>query len=163
WEAAGGQYSVAMTAFAGLALLSEGSTTREGKHADALRRAVAWMLAHARPDGCISEPKNTPAAGRYMMSHGYALLFLSQVYAGEAQSVLAVQWLNYAQSVVPVTAAAKLNSLGHDEFIHFYFAQACHHLGEEGHAKMRPDLARAEKEGKATNAVLKWSRYRAVM
>jgi hypothetical protein len=82
--------------------------------------------------------------------------------AGVAQSDLTVQWLNYAQSVIPVTAGAKLNSLGHDEYIHFYFAQACHHLGEEAHAKMRPDLARAEKERKATNALLKWSRYRAV-
>src|SRR5205807_9955698 len=83
--------------------------------------------------------------------------------AGEDQDVLTVVWLNYVQSVVPVAAGAKASRLGHDAYVHFYFAQACYHLGEEGHAKMRPDLARAEKEGKATNALLKWSRYRAVM
>jgi hypothetical protein len=286
WEAAAGQYAVAMTAFAGLALLSEGSTTKEGKHTEPLRKAVAWMLAHAQPDGRISEPKNAPEAARYMMSHGYALLFLSQVYAketdakrrkelgkvlekaieftqqsqtkkggwgyvsaadgadfdegcateiqlhglfatrkagvavpkelvnsslgylqksskvvkndqdakktqagmlyslaqaggearpaltvaavaillnaGEAQGDLALQWLNYIQGALPVVANAKLNRFGHDEYTQFYLAQLCHQLGEEGHARMRPDLAQAEKNQKE-KVLLKWSRYRAVM
>src|SRR5436309_1732720 len=53
WEGVGGQYGIAMTAFAGLAILSEGSTTREGKYAGQLRKAVDWLLAHAQENGRI--------------------------------------------------------------------------------------------------------------
>src|SRR5690242_8914183 len=51
WEVPGGHFRVAMTAFAGLALMSEGSTTKEGRYSAHLVKAVAWMLAQAQPDG----------------------------------------------------------------------------------------------------------------
>jgi hypothetical protein len=281
WEAAAGQYSVAMTSFAGLALLSEGSNTKDGKYAEQLRKAVEWMLACAEKDGRIANAQDKGETGRYMMSHGYAMLFLSQVYAketdekrhkqigkvlekaiefaqnsqtsrggwgyvsakdgndfdegcateivlhglfasrkagvevpkklvesslgylknsttdpkekkagviyslaqgkqgeprpaltaaavalvlnaGEDKGDLTLVWLNFVQSVVPV-AKGKITGLGHDEFTLFYFAQACYQLGEERHAKMRPDLAEAEKDQQKTDALLKWSRVRAVV
>src|SRR5262245_45812123 len=40
WEAFGGQYPVTMTALSGMAMLMEGSTIREGKYRDHIRRAV---------------------------------------------------------------------------------------------------------------------------
>src|SRR5262245_55785799 len=40
WEAFGGQYPVTMTALGGMAMLMEGSTIREGKYRDNIRRAV---------------------------------------------------------------------------------------------------------------------------
>ena len=37
-----------MTALAGMALLMEGSTLREGKYSDNIRKAVDWLMdAHA--------------------------------------------------------------------------------------------------------------------
>src|SRR5215831_21048062 len=55
WEAAGGQFASAMTGVAGTTLLMEGSTMREGKYADNIRRAVDWLLKHSQPNGLIGE------------------------------------------------------------------------------------------------------------
>jgi hypothetical protein len=287
WEAPNGQYRTAMTAFAGLALLGEGSTTKDGKYSEQLRKATAWMLARAQDNGRLGDVKDPGETGRYMMSHGYALLFLSQIYAketdekrhkeigkvlekaidftqkcqtksggwgyvsaadggnfdegcsteiqlhglfaarkagiavpkelvksslgylqksskvvkddkdatkkqagmmyslaqggvgeprppltiaavalllnaGETDNDFLIAWLNYVQKVIPV-AKGQQNRFGHDEYIHFYFAQACFQLGEDSHAKMRPDLAEVEKEQKTANVLLRWSRYREVM
>ena len=59
WEANGGQYPTTMTALAGMALLMEGSTLREGKYADNLRKAVDWLMKRApaeRPDRQPEQP-----------------------------------------------------------------------------------------------------------
>src|ERR1700730_1964348 len=44
WEASGGAYPVAMTGMSGVALLMEGSTLREGKYSDDVRRATDWLM-----------------------------------------------------------------------------------------------------------------------
>jgi hypothetical protein len=82
WEAFGGQYPVTMTAMGGMSLLMEGSTIREGKYKDNIRRAVHWLLQRAMPNGMIGNPNIPGEAGRYMYGHGFAMLFLSCV-AGE--------------------------------------------------------------------------------
>src|SRR5438552_2558576 len=53
WEANGGQYPMAMTALAGMALLMEGSTIREGKYANNIRRAVDWFISRSQPSGLL--------------------------------------------------------------------------------------------------------------
>src|SRR5579871_7054005 len=40
WEANGGQYPTSMTALCSMTLLMEGSTLREGKYSDQIRRSV---------------------------------------------------------------------------------------------------------------------------
>jgi hypothetical protein len=82
WSLSGGQYSVAATSFAGLALLSEGSTLRDGKCAPALRRAADWLLARSdrsdsSSDGLIVDHGPFGGDSHYMFGHGYAMLFLS--------------------------------------------------------------------------------------
>src|SRR5262245_4845414 len=76
----------AMTAFAGLALLMEGSTTGDGKYADHLRKASAWFIKNAQKgganDGLLVDPKHKSET-RYMYGHGFAMLFLASVYAEE--------------------------------------------------------------------------------
>src|SRR5438105_13621585 len=62
WEAAGGQFSSAMTGVAGTTLLMAGSTMREGKYADNIRRAVDWLMRHSQPNGLIGEI-NAPNQG----------------------------------------------------------------------------------------------------
>jgi hypothetical protein len=287
WEGAGGAFRLPMTAFAGLALLSEGSTTKDGKYNDQLLRAVDWTLSCAQESGLLHNVNDKGESGRYMMSHGYAMLFLSQVYAmetdekrhkaigkvlekavdyaqkaqtskggwgyvsakdgndfdegcateivlhglfacrkagiavpkelvksslayleksnkvvkddkedskkqagvlyslaqgnvgearpaltvaavalmlsaGETDNKILVPWLNYAQTALPFAALNQNPSGGH-EFIQFYMAQACFQLGDEGHAKLRPDLAERAKEKKSADELLTWSRYREVM
>ncbi|MCX6900804.1 MAG: terpene cyclase/mutase family protein [Verrucomicrobia bacterium] len=78
WFNAGnmGSYPTAMTALAGLALLANGSTPREGKFAPHLKRAVQLLLAEAEagPTGLIS----SNLEGRSMHGHGFAMLFLAE-------------------------------------------------------------------------------------
>jgi len=83
WEANGGQYPTAMTALGGMAMLMEGSTLREGKYADHLRRAVDWLMDRAQANGLIGNPNNATEAARYMYGHGFGMLFLACVYGEE--------------------------------------------------------------------------------
>jgi hypothetical protein len=80
WAANEGRYPTAMTALAGTALLMEGSTTAAGRHAEAIRLAVDYLVSRARPNGLIGDPK---ADDRYTYGHGFSMLFLSQVLGEE--------------------------------------------------------------------------------
>jgi hypothetical protein len=83
FEAAGGQFSSAMTGMAGTVFLMEGSTIREGKYADNIRKCVDWIIEHTQRNGCIGE-LNAPNQGLgYLYGHGYCTLFLSQIYGEE--------------------------------------------------------------------------------
>jgi hypothetical protein len=83
WDANGGQYPTAMTALAGMAFLMDGSTVREGKYAERVRKAVDWLMDRGQRNGLIGNPNNPAEAGRYMYGHGFSMLFLSQVYGEE--------------------------------------------------------------------------------
>src|SRR5437899_2374527 len=58
WEGVNGQYSVSMTALGGMALLCEGSTLREGKYRDNIRRAVNWLMDRVQSNGLIGVPSS---------------------------------------------------------------------------------------------------------
>ncbi|HEY4233958.1 MAG TPA: prenyltransferase/squalene oxidase repeat-containing protein [Lacipirellulaceae bacterium] len=79
WTAQG-RYPTAMTALSGLALLSEGSTTTQGKYAENLRRAVDYLVRQSRPNGLIGDPVRDD---RYTYGHGFSMLFLSEVLGEE--------------------------------------------------------------------------------
>jgi len=80
WSAGEGRYPTAMTALAGTALLMEGSTTSQGRHAEAIRGAVDYLLSRSRTNGLIGDPQ---VDDRYTYGHGFAMLFLSQVLGEE--------------------------------------------------------------------------------
>src|SRR5262245_65691251 len=86
WEGINGQYSVSMTALGGMALLCEGSTIREGKYRDNIRRAANWLMERVQSNGLIGNPTNQAEGGRYMYGHGFGLLFLSCI-VGEEENV----------------------------------------------------------------------------
>lgn len=100
-----GEYPVAMTSLAGVALLMEGSTTTQGRYAPNVDRAVNYLLRSATPTGLIGENE---MEARPMFGHGFATLFLSQVVgmveeparSAQIQQVLgrAVQLTQQAQS-----------------------------------------------------------------
>jgi hypothetical protein len=85
WEAFSGQYPVTMTGISGMALLMEGSTIREGKYKDNIRRAAHWLMAQSQRNGMLGNPNNPGEAGRYMYGHGFATLFLSSVVGEEEE------------------------------------------------------------------------------
>jgi hypothetical protein len=112
WEANGGQYPIAMTALAGMALLMEGSTLKEGKYADNIRKAAQWLMDKSQDagfrDGLIGNPSLTSETTSYMYGHGFATLFLASVYGDETDSkararlkdilIRAVKYIANAQS-----------------------------------------------------------------
>jgi len=80
WEATGGQYRVAMTSLAGNALACEGSTTTRGKYAENIKLAVDYLIELANPDtGLIGYSRDY----HYTYGHGFAMLFLSQIFGEE--------------------------------------------------------------------------------
>ena len=81
----GGQYPITMTGVSGMALLMEGSTMREGKYKDNIKRAVDYLMSKAQPNGMIGSPNTPGEAGRYTYGHGYATLFLASVYGEEEE------------------------------------------------------------------------------
>ena len=78
WTA--GTYPTAMTALAGTALISSGSTTKQGPYARNIRRAVDYLVSKSRPNGLIGDPL---IDNRYTYGHGFSMLFLSQILGEE--------------------------------------------------------------------------------
>lgn len=78
-------YPTTMTGLCGMALLMEGSTIREGKYADNIRKAVDWLLAPGRTQssGLIGNTKIPNEAVQYLYGHGYATMFLACIYGEE--------------------------------------------------------------------------------
>jgi len=83
FEANGGQYPTTMTSIAGMAFLMEGSTLREGKYKETLRKAVDWFMKRSQANGLLGNPNNPTESSRYMYGHGFGLLFLACVYGEE--------------------------------------------------------------------------------
>jgi len=83
WEGNGGSYPTTITSLCGIVLLMEGSTIREGKYAEKIRKAVDWLMERSQRNGLLGNPNNPTESMRYMYGHGYSLLFLAQVYGEE--------------------------------------------------------------------------------
>jgi hypothetical protein len=70
-----------------MAFLMEGSTTREGKYAEQIRKAADYLMAKSQTDGprngLIGDPTQPSESVRYMYGHGFSLLFLSSLYGDE--------------------------------------------------------------------------------
>jgi hypothetical protein len=81
----GGQYPTVMTGVSGMALLMEGSTMREGKYKDHIKKAVDYLMSRSQPNGMIGNPNTPGEAGRYTYGHGFGTLFLASVYGEEEE------------------------------------------------------------------------------
>src|SRR5579883_2110980 len=112
WEAFGGQFPVAMTGISGMAMLMEGSTIREGKYKDNIRRAVDWLMAHSHPNGMIGNPNMPGEAGRYMYGHGFGTLFLSCVVGEEEEGDRRRRLVDILERACKFSHAAQTNRGG---------------------------------------------------
>ncbi len=72
---------VAVTALACLAFVAEGNLPTRGERARTVQRGLDYVLAQADESGLIAEP----GAAVPMYGHGYAMLFLSEVFGDTAQ------------------------------------------------------------------------------
>ncbi len=87
WPIEGNESPVTASSFAGLALLAEGSTSAQGAYADQLTKTVNWLTQICQTgerDGLLVN-KTEQMAGRYMIPHSHAVLFLASVYEMEAK------------------------------------------------------------------------------
>ena len=69
---------MAVTALAGMAFLSSGSTPGRGKYGVRVQKAVDFLLSRFQPNGFIFDEGNTGHGPMY--DHGFATLFLAEVY-----------------------------------------------------------------------------------
>lgn len=108
WTAQG-RYPAAMTALAGMALLSEGSTPTQGKYAGNLRRAVDYLIRQSRPNGLIGDPLRDD---RYTYGHGFSMLFLSQILGEEEDYQRRQELVAVLEAAVQFTAEAQTSAGG---------------------------------------------------
>ncbi len=67
---------VGITGLAGLAFMADGNMPGRGLHGDTVRRALAFVLTHSSESGLLAaETSHGP-----MYGHGFATLFLAEVY-----------------------------------------------------------------------------------
>jgi len=80
WRSNGrrGNYPVAMTSLAGLALLMNGNTTTQGPYASSVDRAARFLLGSVNDNGLIV--RLGEHTSRSMHGHGFAMLFLGELY-----------------------------------------------------------------------------------
>jgi hypothetical protein len=103
WNSDGkvGRYPAAMTAMCGLALVAGGSLPSSGPHATSVRRAVEYLLAHADPESGLIGGEES---GRPMFGHGYAMLFLAEVYGSEGDPALCARIEKVLRKAVELSA-----------------------------------------------------------
>src|SRR5919108_4822917 len=103
-----------MTRLGGMVLLMEGSTLKDGKYHENIRKAVDWFLEPGRcqRNGLIGNPNNPTEAGRYMYGHGFGLLFLSQIYGEEEDAPTRKKLEGILARAVDFTGKAQTNRGG---------------------------------------------------
>jgi hypothetical protein len=69
--------------------------------------------------------------------------------AGQYDSKEVAGWFKFCNQMIPLGAGGRF---GHDEYTHYYYAQALYILGDEGWAKMFPKDREADR--------MTWSKYR---
>ena len=80
WIAPGGMYPTAITAMSATALLSEGSTTMQGKYASNIRKAVDYLVDRAshNRNGLIGRPRRRPLYLWPRLLHAFPLASLGR-------------------------------------------------------------------------------------
>ena len=69
---------VAVASLAGLAFMCSGSSPLDGKYSFNIRQCIEFVLGNVRDSGYIARKAEGQSSNMY--GHGYAMLFLSQVY-----------------------------------------------------------------------------------
>ena len=105
WIAPGGMYPTAITAMSATALLSEGSTTMQGKYASNIRKAVDYLVDRAshNRNGLIGARDDD----RYTYGHGFSMLFLSQVLGEEEDAERRKEIIDVLTNAVKFTGQAQ--------------------------------------------------------
>jgi len=104
---------------------------------EAIKDAVKYLEACTMENGQIMYSLTTrsrsisPALTAAAISCGHS--------AGEYDSKYVRTWFRYCRDTIYVPSGAGDRRLGHDEYTHYYFAQAVYVLGEDRWAKLFPE------------------------
>ena len=82
--------NVGVCGLVGMAFLAQGSTPGRGPYGRQVRRCVDYLLSHAEPSGFIVAQGSVSHGPMY--GHGFATLFLTQVYGMSRQSTFSAEW-----------------------------------------------------------------------
>jgi len=105
----GGEFPVAMTGLAGLAFLSHGDTPETGVYAANVKRALLYLLRINEKDGLLG---GSGEGQRPMYGHGFAMLFLAEVYGMETDENIARQIRGKLEEGVKLIAKGQSNRGG---------------------------------------------------
>lgn len=72
--------NVGVAGLCGMAFLASGSTAEGGPYAETVRRTVDYVLSCEQPSGFLSEKDSAERYHGPMYGHGFAMLFLAEVY-----------------------------------------------------------------------------------
>jgi hypothetical protein len=95
-----------------MAMLCEGSTIREGKYRDNIRRACNYLMDRAQPNGLIGVATSYAEGGRYMYGHGFGLLFLACVVGEEENAKRRQRLVEICEKAAKYTRDAQTNRGG---------------------------------------------------
>ena len=109
-SADGNSYPTVMAALSGMAFLSHGDTPTRGPYADNIRRTEQYLLGNARPSGIITSPAED--GSRSMYGHGFALLFLSEVYGMDTDPRTHDSLKKVIQNAIKLTASGQSGAGG---------------------------------------------------
>lgn len=112
WRSEGqyGSYPVTMTSLSSLAILASGSTPTQGEYAALLRKSLTYLVRSSQRSGLICRQGDEES--RSMYGHGFAMLYLAQVYGMEEdeERLNQIRWC--LQKGVDLTAKAQSNMGG---------------------------------------------------
>ena len=105
WGADGfsGQYQMAMTGLAGLALLSAGHFPGRGRYGSNVQRALHFILKHQDHNGLFT----CPSDAQQMYGHGFAMTFLAEAYGMSGDGELGASIKQALARAVKVTQQAQ--------------------------------------------------------
>ncbi len=90
-------HDVGVTALACLALLADGNTLRQGRHKNALKKAIVWLREQQQDNGLVG----TPASHDFIYDHAIATVALTEAFGLSNYNLLkrnAQQAINYLES-----------------------------------------------------------------
>ena len=116
---------------------------------DAIKDAVEYLKKSTGTDGGVnySLARGVGGGGRPALT---AAAICCSFSAGEYDSPLVKQWFGFCKTRVPLLNQG--GRMGHDEYTHYYYAQAIFALGEDGWGKLFPNDKGNDK--------LTWKKYR---
>ena len=106
-----GMYSVSLTSLAGITFLMEGSTPQEGRYTNTIKKAIEFVEQNAQESGLLCSLRVAAENSRYLIAHGYAVLFLASAWHEETDEKRRAQLQKTIEKALLFTAKAQ-NSKG---------------------------------------------------